>query len=334
MLSRRDRTISIFTLSALDLFAVAMGAFVLMALVLMPYYRKHFDAFERIDAVEASTQSLRAEAEQLRRAAEEDARAAEEALQSAAADRGGAEEALAAAASLRQEADAANKRADAPPPTPQPPQRVDRFEAETDRTVIPALDLAFVIDATGSMGGAIADLKANVAGLARVLERLAPSVRIGIVAYRDTDVRGWLTRPLPLTDVGRRGGLDRVVAFADALAPAEQALGGRTPNEAVLAGLDDALAFDWRSGARKAIVLIADAAAHRDERARTIAQARDFAAGADVSLSVLLVRTPSYDAFAIDDASYFRALAAAGRGGFFDNPRSMMESVLKSVLAD
>ncbi|MBE0437856.1 MAG: hypothetical protein IBX56_18905, partial [Methylomicrobium sp.] len=37
---RRNREISIFSMSALDLFASALGAFVLLTLILLPYYLK------------------------------------------------------------------------------------------------------------------------------------------------------------------------------------------------------------------------------------------------------------------------------------------------------
>jgi hypothetical protein len=37
---RRDREINIFSMSALDLFASAMGAFILITIILMPYYKK------------------------------------------------------------------------------------------------------------------------------------------------------------------------------------------------------------------------------------------------------------------------------------------------------
>jgi len=40
MKKRADRTIEIFSLSAVDLFAAAMGAFALLAIILLPYYQK------------------------------------------------------------------------------------------------------------------------------------------------------------------------------------------------------------------------------------------------------------------------------------------------------
>ena len=40
MKQRPDRTIEIFSLSAIDLFAAAMGAFALLTVVLIPYYQK------------------------------------------------------------------------------------------------------------------------------------------------------------------------------------------------------------------------------------------------------------------------------------------------------
>jgi len=39
-MKRRDRELNIFSMSALDLFASALGAFILITLVLMPYYKK------------------------------------------------------------------------------------------------------------------------------------------------------------------------------------------------------------------------------------------------------------------------------------------------------
>jgi uncharacterized protein YfaP (DUF2135 family) len=46
MKRRLNRDINIFSISALDLFASAMGAFILLTVILFPYYQKHAD-FEK-----------------------------------------------------------------------------------------------------------------------------------------------------------------------------------------------------------------------------------------------------------------------------------------------
>ena len=43
-MKRPNRTVSIFTLSALDVLAMSTGVFVLLVVLLMPFYRKTFDA--------------------------------------------------------------------------------------------------------------------------------------------------------------------------------------------------------------------------------------------------------------------------------------------------
>ena len=47
------------------------------------------------------------------------------------------------------------------------------------------LDLVFVMDTTGSMRNELADVQANLLGVIRVLARLAPSLRVGFVAFKD-----------------------------------------------------------------------------------------------------------------------------------------------------
>lgn len=66
----RDRTLAVFSVSALDLFASAMGTFILIAIVLFPYYLNTKDA-----AAAAKQQAAEIEALQ-RKAAQAKARAA------------------------------------------------------------------------------------------------------------------------------------------------------------------------------------------------------------------------------------------------------------------
>jgi len=50
-MKRLNREINIFSMSALDLFASAMGSFILLAVILFPYYLKNAEIVERMSAL-------------------------------------------------------------------------------------------------------------------------------------------------------------------------------------------------------------------------------------------------------------------------------------------
>lgn len=68
---RKNREISIFSVSTLDIFASAMGVFMLITVVLFPYYMKNSEAVERMRSAIAEAERMAGEAEQMREAAEE-----------------------------------------------------------------------------------------------------------------------------------------------------------------------------------------------------------------------------------------------------------------------
>jgi Mg-chelatase subunit ChlD len=112
----------------------------------------------------------------------------------------------------------------------------------------PRLEVAFVIDATGSMDPYIAEVRTRIRAIA---EELAtgdppPQVRFALVAFRD---RGddYVTKVAPF------GTLD---AVKTALAGTEAGGGGDTP-EAVVLGLRDAVeTLDWTDRDREVLKLI------------------------------------------------------------------------------
>jgi hypothetical protein len=118
------------------------------------------------------------------------------------------------------------------------------------------LDIAFLIDATGSMGDEIERLKASMISVSEQIAALppAPDVRFGSVVYRD---RGdeYVTRRFDFTgDVNAfTAGLSEVVADG----------GGDTP-EALGSGLSEAVErLSWRGDDTvKLVFLVADAAPH------------------------------------------------------------------------
>ncbi len=119
-----------------------------------------------------------------------------------------------------------------------------------------AVDLAFILDTTGSMSEEITAVKSTIQKVASAFNSNEVRVRMGMVEYKDrTD--GFVTKVYPMTtDAGR---------FSRQVASIEASGGGDTPeamNEGLHAGLNG---LDWRGEAvAKMAFLIADAPPHLD----------------------------------------------------------------------
>lgn len=130
------------------------------------------------------------------------------------------------------------------------------------------LDVVFVIDATGSMGWLISEVKQRVEQLADSIRSLVPVTRFGIVAYRDDDDPEFLVRVEPLTLR-----ITKLKRFLDQL----EAQGGGDLPERVDAGLDAAIEkAGWKPESRKVIIVIGDAPPHAERLEPTLALAREF----------------------------------------------------------
>ena len=62
---QRSKEINIFSISALDLFASALGAFILLAVVFLPFFPNTGDSQERIDVIQAENEALQAEIDEM-----------------------------------------------------------------------------------------------------------------------------------------------------------------------------------------------------------------------------------------------------------------------------
>lgn len=85
---RSNRELNVFSLSALDLFASAMGAFIIIAVILFPYYLKNQDAMtllvaarNRASAAEAAAAQAKEEARQAKSEADKLRKQLEDAIQ-------------------------------------------------------------------------------------------------------------------------------------------------------------------------------------------------------------------------------------------------------------
>jgi von Willebrand factor type A domain len=127
------------------------------------------------------------------------------------------------------------------------------------------LDVAIVVDATGSMQNVIDELKQRLGTLVSTMQRLVPTARIGVVAFRDRDDKtataprrseDFLVRWTDLTYSSKK-----VTGFLNALV----AEGGGDWEEAVKAGLETAMKqLKWRPDAKKVIILVGSSPPHDD----------------------------------------------------------------------
>jgi Mg-chelatase subunit ChlD len=129
-----------------------------------------------------------------------------------------------------------------------------------NRSSAPALEMVFVIDTTGSMGGLIEGAKQRVWGIVNEVMQSSshPAVSIGLVAYRDHGDQ-YVTQVLPLTN-----DLDKVYSV---LMDYQAGGGGDAPEDVRKALADGVNRAGWsKSSAHVAqiIFLVGDAPPHDD----------------------------------------------------------------------
>ncbi|GLI98417.1 VWA domain-containing protein [Sphingobium sp. BS19] len=127
---------------------------------------------------------------------------------------------------------------------------------------VSALDLVLVLDATGSMSDEMNYLQSELGSIIARVRSDAGNVdlRIGLIVYRD-DGDVYVTRSFPLSgDIG---------AMREALGQQDADGGGDTP-EAVDRAMIAAEKMQWRSGATKTLLLVADAPPHEEALKSTL----------------------------------------------------------------
>lgn len=126
----------------------------------------------------------------------------------------------------------------------------------------PDVDVAVVIDTTGSMGSSIASVKQEVANLVATVSSSTQSSRFALVTYRDHPSNGGGSGDYParvdMTFSPNSAG------FVNAVNSLTVGGGGDTP-ESTLSALHATFGLPWRPTVRKIVVLITDAPAKDPE---------------------------------------------------------------------
>lgn len=127
------------------------------------------------------------------------------------------------------------------------------IKKETDN----GLDLCFVVDTTGSMGDDIEDAKENMASILEHLASKTENYRVALIDYRDYPERTGSSEDYPykiqLRFTNDNGAITNAIGKLD--------LGsGGDSKETVYSALISAVKLDWRSDAKKVIIILGDAA--------------------------------------------------------------------------
>jgi hypothetical protein len=171
------------------------------------------------------------------------------------------------------------------------------------------LEMVFVIDTTGSMGGLLDGARQRIWGIVNgVIREQHASIRIGLVAYRD---RGdaYVTQILPLTE-----DLDKVYMT---LMDYQAAGGGDAPEDVRTALAESLYKMPWSEGGlgvSRIIFLVGDAPPHEDYDAPDT-----LITAAKAAQKGIIVNTIQCG-FSGDTKRAWQAIAGGGQGEYFAIP--------------
>ncbi|CAG2191141.1 unnamed protein product [Mytilus edulis] len=118
------------------------------------------------------------------------------------------------------------------------------------------LDLAFIMDTTGSMGSYIDSAKQNIRGIVdKIVATSGSDVRLALIEYRDHS-------PQDRTFVTRKNDFTSSVSTMKSWLNSASANGGGDTPEAVAEAMYQATKLSWRQEATKISVMISDAPPH------------------------------------------------------------------------
>ncbi len=168
------------------------------------------------------------------------------------------------------------------------------------------LEIVFVVDSTGSMGPVLDASKRRMTRMLDALRAMVPDARVGIVAYRDHGPgEDYVTYALPLCR-----DYYRTLNFMQTI----EAAGGGDRPEAVHEGLRTATAQTWRDGAKRVVVVIGDAPAHRYATRALEQTLRPFCKDGRGFVHTIMTSTDLFGSIAKETQESFAQIADLGRG--------------------
>jgi len=187
------------------------------------------------------------------------------------------------------------------------------------------LDVALVVDATDSMQFVADSLKARLLKLIASLQKMVPTTRIGIIAYRDKGEE-YVTKWVDLSF-----STSKLQDFVSNL----KAGGGGDWPEAVYEGMEAAISdLKWRKNSKRVIIMLAGSPPHPDSISSVLQLAQNFHAQGGVVSVVDLAEKMHEDFERAIHRSSSGVIAADFKPtplpAFYQEFRSTMSSVAKA----
>ena len=171
----------------------------------------------------------------------------------------------------------------------------------------PRIDVVFVLDTTGSMGGLIQAAKEKIWSIATTMAsaQIAPVIRMGLVAYRD---RGddYVTRVVDLSD-----DLDSLYATLMDFQAAGGGDGPESVNQALHAAVQD-ISWSQEPQVYRVLFLVGDAPPHMDYP-NDIKYPESLAAARDKGIVVNAIQCGADG----ETTGQWKQIARLGQGGYF-----------------
>ncbi len=270
-------------MSALDLFASSMGAFMLLSVMALPFFPNTGDSPQLAAKVKADLEKAKDELDK-----------------------------------ARQDRDKAHEERD------KAKQNAENLAKELLDVKLPDLDLVICLDLTNSMETEIGSLKREIGDLGRVLNTLAPTVGVGIVAFGDTI---W-DRPVHHFDIDTN--VENVRRFVSTLQPDMGRGGAGNSPEAIHRALTQALSLTWRPIAKRRYIVVVSDTPEVDQRDLALEAASRFSGPDGRFVSAIVAGGASLNDYTL---SFMESLATAGKGSFIDaREDSLIGSILLSIL--
>ncbi|MYM64772.1 VWA domain-containing protein [Pseudomaricurvus sp. HS19] len=266
----KNREINIFSMSALDLFASGMGAFILLAVIALPF-------FTNISKVPAAGPQVCPE----------------------------------------------------PIVCPKPVVCMTCPPPEPGFKKLPDLDFVVVLDISGSMDDELNGLRAEIGGVAALLDKLAESSYIRIVPFGDAGFDVPVSNQFPLTPTKDLAAVQKVLnqVKIDMGMGSGRNISGN--GESVYPGFAEALDTGWRSGSKnKVIVIMTDDKPHPGDNQRLLSAVDTFAArNKGNKVSVIYTGTDA------DQETFYKTVSQRGNGDLIVQSKGMTTLTSSLILS-